>query len=86
MRRADASRIVRPMILYPAIDLKDGQCVRLLRGDMARGDRLRRRSGGAGAAFAGGRLPRGCISSISNGAFAGRAGQRRGGRGDPRRA
>jgi phosphoribosylformimino-5-aminoimidazole carboxamide ribotide isomerase len=25
-----------PMILYPAIDLKDGQCVRLLRGDMER--------------------------------------------------
>jgi len=24
------------MILYPAIDLKDGQCVRLLRGEMAR--------------------------------------------------
>jgi phosphoribosylformimino-5-aminoimidazole carboxamide ribotide isomerase len=24
-----------PMILYPAIDLKDGQCVRLLRGEMA---------------------------------------------------
>lgn len=24
------------MILYPAIDLKDGQCVRLLRGDMDR--------------------------------------------------
>ena len=24
----------RPMILYPAIDLKDGQCVRLLRGAM----------------------------------------------------
>ncbi|MCC6006839.1 MAG: 1-(5-phosphoribosyl)-5-[(5-phosphoribosylamino)methylideneamino]imidazole-4-carboxamide isomerase [Rhodobacteraceae bacterium] len=24
------------MILYPAIDLKDGQCVRLLRGDMGR--------------------------------------------------
>ena len=23
------------MILFPAIDLKDGQCVRLLRGDMA---------------------------------------------------
>ncbi|NQW15463.1 MAG: 1-(5-phosphoribosyl)-5-((5-phosphoribosylamino)methylideneamino)imidazole-4-carboxamide isomerase, partial [Rhodobacter sp.] len=22
------------MILYPAIDLKDGQCVRLLKGDM----------------------------------------------------
>ena len=25
------------MILYPAIDLKDGQCVRLLRGDMEKG-------------------------------------------------
>ena len=25
----------RAMILYPAIDLKDGQCVRLLRGEMA---------------------------------------------------
>ena len=24
-----------PMILYPAIDLKDGQCVRLLRGEMS---------------------------------------------------
>ncbi|MFP6689721.1 MAG: HisA/HisF-related TIM barrel protein, partial [Alphaproteobacteria bacterium] len=23
------------MILYPAIDLKDGQCVRLVRGEMA---------------------------------------------------
>ena len=23
------------MILFPAIDLKDGQCVRLIRGDMA---------------------------------------------------
>ncbi len=28
------------MILYPAIDLKDGQCVRLLRGEMDGGDRL----------------------------------------------
>jgi phosphoribosylformimino-5-aminoimidazole carboxamide ribotide isomerase len=26
---------VAPVILYPAIDLKEGQCVRLLRGDMA---------------------------------------------------
>ena len=26
---------VPPMILYPAIDLKDGQCVRLLRGEMS---------------------------------------------------
>ena len=23
-----------PMILYPAIDLKDGQCVRLFKGEM----------------------------------------------------
>jgi phosphoribosylformimino-5-aminoimidazole carboxamide ribotide isomerase len=27
---------VAPVILYPAIDLKGGQCVRLLRGDLAR--------------------------------------------------
>jgi phosphoribosylformimino-5-aminoimidazole carboxamide ribotide isomerase len=27
---------MRAMILFPAIDLKDGQCVRLLRGDMER--------------------------------------------------
>jgi phosphoribosylformimino-5-aminoimidazole carboxamide ribotide isomerase len=26
---------VAPVILYPAIDLKDGQCVRVVRGDMA---------------------------------------------------
>jgi phosphoribosylformimino-5-aminoimidazole carboxamide ribotide isomerase len=26
---------VAPVILYPAIDLKDGQCVRVIRGDMA---------------------------------------------------
>jgi phosphoribosylformimino-5-aminoimidazole carboxamide ribotide isomerase len=27
---------VAPVILFPAIDLKDGQCVRLIQGDMAR--------------------------------------------------
>ncbi len=27
---------LNPMILFPAIDLKDGQCVRLVQGDMAR--------------------------------------------------
>lgn len=32
---AHDDREARAMILYPAIDLKDGQCVRLLRGDMA---------------------------------------------------
>ena len=35
MRRG-ATRSPSQMILYPAIDLKDGQCVRLLRGDMAK--------------------------------------------------
>ena len=37
------------MILFPAIDLKDGQCVRLKLGDMAQRDRLQCRSGRAGA-------------------------------------
>jgi hypothetical protein len=36
-RQADPTTFpgVAAVILYPAIDLKDGQCVRLLRGDMA---------------------------------------------------
>jgi phosphoribosylformimino-5-aminoimidazole carboxamide ribotide isomerase len=34
-RRAMQRRQEAMMILYPAIDLKDGRCVRLLRGDMA---------------------------------------------------
>ena len=53
------------MILYPAIDLKDGQCVRLLRGAMDQRDGLRRGSGGAGAGLRGGRAAAGCISSTS---------------------
>jgi phosphoribosylformimino-5-aminoimidazole carboxamide ribotide isomerase len=32
----DAGFIPPPMIIYPAIDLKDGRCVRLYQGDMAR--------------------------------------------------
>jgi len=32
----DVSRRARPLILFPAIDLKDGVCVRLEQGDMAR--------------------------------------------------
>ncbi len=28
------------MILYPAIDLKDGKCVRLWKGEMAQGHRV----------------------------------------------
>jgi len=34
--RAGRPSAVSPMILFPAIDLKDGRCVRLVRGDMAR--------------------------------------------------
>jgi hypothetical protein len=36
------------MILFPAIDLKDGQCVRLKLGDMDAGDGVQRRSRRAG--------------------------------------
>ena len=50
-------RTEAPMILYPAIDLKDGQCVRLLRGDMAAATVFGDRSGGAGARLRRGRLP-----------------------------
>ena len=39
------------MNLYPAIDLKDGVCVRLLRGEMATRDLVQRRSGRSGAAL-----------------------------------
>ncbi|MEJ0043557.1 MAG: imidazole glycerol phosphate synthase subunit HisH [Rhizomicrobium sp.] len=44
------------MILFPAIDLKDGRCVRLKRGLDGSGDGVQRRSGGAGAAIPGRRL------------------------------
>ena len=40
---------VRRVILFPAIDLKDGLCVRLEQGDMARATVFQPRSGGAGA-------------------------------------
>ena len=33
------------MIFFPAIDLKDGKCVRLFQGDMDQDNRLRRRPG-----------------------------------------
>ena len=59
------------MILYPAIDLKDGQCVRLLRGDMDRATVFNDDAGAQAAAFAAG----GCawLHVVDlNGAFAGR--------------
>jgi len=59
------------MILYPAIDLKDGQCVRLLRGDMAEATVFGDDPGAQARAFA----EAGCewlhIVDL-NGAFAGR--------------
>ncbi len=41
------------MIVYPAIDLRGGRCVRLRRGRLRARDRLRRRSGRDGAALGG---------------------------------
>ncbi len=72
-----------PMILYPAIDLKDGQCVRLLHGEMDKatvfGDdpaaqALRVR--GRGLRMAAPRRPQRRLRRCS--------GERGGGRGDPR--
>ena len=60
------------MILYPAIDLKDGQCVRLLRGDMAAATVFSDDPAAQAAAFE----AAGCqwVHLVDlNGAFAGRA-------------
>jgi phosphoribosylformimino-5-aminoimidazole carboxamide ribotide isomerase len=43
---------VAPVILYPAIDLKDGQCVRLVQGDMARATVFNADPGAQARAFA----------------------------------
>ena len=59
------------MILYPAIDLKDGQCVRLLRGDMDKATVFNDSAGAQAAEFVAG----GCqwLHVVDlNGAFAGR--------------
>lgn len=59
------------MILYPAIDLKDGQCVRLLRGEMERATVFSADPAGQAAAFE----AAGCewLHLVDlNGAFAGR--------------
>ena len=58
------------MILFPAIDLKDGQCVRLLRGDMDKATVFNDDAGAQAAAFVAG----GCswLHVVDlNGAFAG---------------
>ena len=51
------------VILFPAIDLKDGCCVRLKRGEMDERHGLQRRSGGAGARL--------CASRVSMAALRG---------------
>ena len=59
------------MIFFPAIDLKDGQCVRLLRGDMNKATVFNDDAGAQGAAFA----AAGCqwLHVVDlNGAFAGK--------------
>ena len=53
------------MILFPAIDLKDGQCVRLEQGDMARATDVQRRSRRSGARPSRRRASSGCTSSTS---------------------
>ena len=67
------------MILYPAIDLKDGACVRLVRGEMDERDRLQRRSRRRRRRNSPTPASRGCIVVDLNGAFAGRPVNARGG-------
>jgi phosphoribosylformimino-5-aminoimidazole carboxamide ribotide isomerase len=59
------------MILYPAIDLKDGACVRLLRGDMAQATVFATDPGAQAAAFAAAGATWLHLVDL-NGAFAGR--------------
>ena len=71
-----------PLTLYPAIDLKDGQCVRLRRGAMDEATVYS--SDPAGQARAWQEAGFAWLHVVDlNGAFAGQAGQRRRGRCDP---
>ena len=75
--------IRRAMILYPAIDLKDGQCVRLLRGDMGAATVFGDDPAAQARAFA----AAGCALAArgrSRRRLRRAAAERRGGRGDPR--
>ena len=71
------------MILFPAIDLKNGECVRLLRGDMAQATVFNADPAAQARAFAEQGFEYLHVVDL-DGAFAGRAGQRRGGRAHPR--
>ena len=53
------------MILFPAIDLKDGQCVRLKLGDMDQATVFNDDPGSPGRDVSKRRVSSGCISSIS---------------------
>ena len=70
------------MILYPAIDLKDGQCVRLLRGEMDQATVFNDDPAAQAATFVAGGL-RMAASGRSERRVRGAPGQCRGGRGDP---
>jgi phosphoribosylformimino-5-aminoimidazole carboxamide ribotide isomerase len=60
------------MILFPAIDLKDGACVRLVQGDMAQATTFNRDPGAQARAFAEAGFRRLHVVDL-NGAFAGRS-------------
>ena len=77
-RRAAALRPRDAVILFPAIDLKDGACVRLRARRDGAGHRVQRRSGGAGARLRRRRL-RLAACRRSRRRLCRRAGQRRGG-------
>ena len=64
-RRLGAPRRDQPMILFPAIDLKDGACVRLERGDMARATVFNDDPAEQARALRRGRASSGCTSSTS---------------------
>ena len=73
----------RAVILYPAIDLKDGQCVRVVRGDLDHGDGVQRRAPPAqAAAWADAGFAWLHVIDL-NGSVDGPSGQRRGGPRDP---
>ena len=70
------------MILFPAIDLKDGQCVRLKLGDMEQATVYNADPAAQAKAFEEQGFEWLHVVDL-NGAFAGEQRQRRGGRGDP---
>ena len=53
------------MILFPAIDLKDGRCVRLVQGDMEQATVFNDDPAAQAASVRGARASNGCTSSIS---------------------